>query len=172
MAYGLKACSCHPLRQRNRGSVSIKEFNGMLNLLLHDFLFRFCLNASYLSSHILWLKISQKKKKEKGCVAFKWNFWIYGSFGQKIISFNYIFKSPKSTQFGSIFYLFFLKTGEKTPKLKKISAFPTLILFFNFIFSRWVGCWRQHNNFFLGLIALLPFIFFKMHQYISECSAK
>ena len=69
------------------------------------------------------------------------------------ILFDFFEKAPRSTKFGCIF-CFFSQKSEKTCNFTKIWCILDLIslFFFKFYFWRWVGCWGQHNIFFLGLI--------------------
>ena len=69
-------------------------------------------------------KEKKKKKEENGCVAPKWNFWIFGSVGRKMIIFNYLFKKHPKVQNLGAFSSFFSKKGEKTPDLTKIGCIP------------------------------------------------
>ena len=94
---------------------------------------------------------AKKKKKENCCDTLKRDFWIFESVSWKIV-FNHIF-FPNSTQKFKIlvhFFTFFLKKGGKTPDLKKMGAFPTLIFLISF-FEMGRSLRATQHFFFLGL---------------------
>ena len=91
--------------------------------------------------------------KENCCVALKWNFWIFGLVGRKIIFlFNYISLKHPKVQHLVEFSTFFLKKVKKNhPIWPNLGVFSTL--FFSFIFGD--GSVAEGNTTCFSFLALL-----------------